>query len=187
MNSYQQSSSSPSNGGQVRIVDQFNKVDLQFISENVQIYDEAGETSLSGFCDRTRTGSVLRWAIYSGDRNEPPLMEGQSQCSMGQFAVELKGLETVVCGVDHLIVAEGSWGGVASSHFSRRCQPLVSELIDPPEGSPHGTVCTLEFSYVTDQAKGPCMQVCYRDDKLTFASPVDENRCSSLAAQLTGP
>ena len=177
---------STQSGGGVRIVDDFNKTEIQFVTQHIQIHDEVERTNLVGFCNRSHTGSQLRWAVWADDRSGQPLAAGNAECQSGQFAVKLEGLTELVCGVDHVIMIEGDWGGSAIANFNRRCQPLASELVLPPSNSPVGTACSLEYQIETISST-PCTQVCYRDDKVISILPVDQSMCSGLAAKLAGP
>jgi hypothetical protein len=175
-----------SENGEVHIADDFNKTELQFALESFQIHDEAVQTALSGLCTRKHTGARLRWGVYSEDSSGSPLIGGVAECRSGQFQVRIGGLENMVCGLDHEVVIEGDWGGVARAKVSRRCQPLASQEIEAPRDSVYGTVCSLEFHPIQD-GNPPCAQVCYRDDKVVSVQSVDQAQCSVLAARLAGP
>lgn len=180
----QQASSSV--GGEERIVDEWNKAEIQFVSPDVQVHDEAVAAGIDGLCNREHNGASLRWAIWAGDRSSAPVMAGASSCNMGQFQITVEQLPDMVCGVKHLLVVEGDWGGSTFTHVSRRCQPLAAESVAPPENSPMGTVCSLEYTPATEEA-APCTQVCYREDKLVSSQPVEKAQCSGIAAKLAGP
>lgn len=171
--------------GGVKIVDDFNKAEIQFAQSTVEIQDEVPATDVSGLCSHGHNGAHLRWAVWAGEKSEMPLLAGASDCQGGQFAIELSRLDLLVCGTSHLIVVEGDWGGSTFAHVTRRCQPLASQEIVPPEQSPVGTSCALEYS-PGSAAADRCVQVCYRDSKVVFSQPQEPTQCSSLAAGLAG-
>lgn len=168
------------------MVDEWNKSEIQFISEDVQIHDQAAATAVGGLCNRSRSGSHLKWALLSGEQNSKPLAGGESDCHMGNFEVELANLDELDCGVPHLLAVEGEWGGSTYTHVIRRCQPLASEAVAAPSNSPMGTSCELEYSAASLE-QNPCTQVCYRDNKVVMIGAVAPEMCSSLAAKLAGP
>ncbi|NJL25513.1 MAG: hypothetical protein HC902_10310 [Calothrix sp. SM1_5_4] len=173
-------------GSDARIVDDWSKTEIQFVAPEVQLHDEALSASVDGFCNRSHNGARLKWTVWADRKAAEPLVSGDSSCRMGQFKVELSELESLVCGVDHLLAVEADWGGVAYSRFIRRCQPLASESLEVAAAHPVGTRCQLEFSKA-DDLQAPCREVCYREEKLVSERPVEAVRCSGLAARLTGP
>ncbi len=179
--------SAPSSGGEMRIVDELNKAELQFVSQSVEIHDQAAVANLSGLCARTHNGAGLRWSIWAGSAiGGTPLLSGISACARGQFGVLVEAMDDLVCGIDHLLVVEGDWGGSTFTRVVKRCQPLVSEVAAAPEGSPFGTQCELEYQPASE-AGDACTQVCYRDQKVVSSRALPENQCSGLAARLAGP
>ena len=176
-----------SHSGEIRTIDDWNKAEIQFVSEDVQVHDEAAVTGVGGLCNRSHTGAKLRWAIWAGQQTSAPLLSGESPCKNGQFSVTLDELPNMVCGVKHLLVVEGDWGASTFTHVLRRCQPLVSEEIAAPQESPAGTVCSLEYQPAHIEGSDPCTQVCYRDDKVVLSQAVPNIQCSGIAAKLAGP
>ncbi|HMN69392.1 MAG TPA: hypothetical protein PKC28_12695 [Bdellovibrionales bacterium] len=172
--------------GEIRIVDDMNKTEIQFAAESVQIHDEAPATGVQGLCNRVHNGAHLRWAVWAGRRNMAPLAAGDSLCQGGQFNVQMDQLDSLVCGVQHLLVVEGDWGGSTFTHVTRRCQPLVSEEIAVPDGAPMGTSCSLEYQPAVD-AENRCVQICYRDNKVVASRGVEVSQCNSLRSKLAGP
>lgn len=180
------SGTTAASGGEERIVDDWNKTEIQFASPEVQVHDEAVVAGIDGMCTRQHNGASLRWAVWTGDRSGAPIMGGASSCKSGRFEVKVEQLPDMVCGVKHLLVVEGDWGGSTFTHIVRRCQPLATESVAAPESSPAGTVCSLEYSPASE-AGANCMQVCYRDDKMVLSQPVEKSQCSGIAAKLAGP
>jgi hypothetical protein len=184
-NSASASAGTSAGGGNISIVDDLNKAELQFAQQSIQIHDEVSDASLTGLCSRLHNGAGLRWSIRSGgDASGEALVSGTATCSRGQFGVRVEGLEDMVCGVDHLLVVEGDWGGSTFTHVSKRCQPLASEASAAPEGSPFGTECELEYQ---PAGGDPCTLVCYREQKVVLSKAVEAAQCSGLAARLAGP
>lgn len=172
--------------GEVRIVEDWAKAELRFVAPEVELHDEVVSTDLQGFCHRGQNGSSVNWKIWAGQKVNDPLLTGQSTCVSGQFAVKLEDLENMVCGVPHILVAEGSWGASAYSQVIKRCQPLMTETVSAPLQSPYGTKCSLEYSPGHDDFAA-CSKVCYRDQKMVFSQVVELAQCSTLAAKLAGP
>ncbi len=173
---------SPANEGSVRLVDDLNKTEIQFSSLETEIEDSASATGVTGLCNREHNGAQLKWSVWDSDDGKLPLAAGQAKCSGGQFSVPLDQLDQFVCGIPHLLVVEGDWGGSTHAYFSRRCQPLAAQLIQV-DGQPAGTECALEYSAATDSG-ATCAQVCYRDSKVVSKNAVAASRCSSLVSQL---
>lgn len=173
-------------GGDARVIEDFNKAEIQFISDDVQVHDEAAQTDVDGLCNRSRNNAGLKWAIYASDKDTKPLVIGESKCERGQFDVKLEGLPDMVCGVKHLLVVEGDWGASTFTHLSRRCQPLAAEIVAAPQDSPVGTTCSLEYQASTEDGSN-CSQVCYRGDKVVMNFPVPAQQCSGIMAKLAGP
>lgn len=177
----------PSVDSNVKIIDEYNKAEISFISEDTQIHDEAVVATVDGLCARTHNGAGLSWAVYASSLGGKPLATGQSLCQMGGFRVQLAALENLDCGEHHLLVVEGDWGGSAVSRVSKRCQPLASEPIPAPASSPMGTQCSLEYRAAAGSADA-CMEVCYRDSKVVLAKSVEANQCQPIVDKLVaGP
>jgi len=166
-------------------VDNQNKSQIQFITPDSQIQDEAASVEISGLCPSDHDGASMSWAVWDQQNSEQPLVSGSTICNHGQFAVDLKQLDQYVCGQNHILVVQSDWGATTESQFSRRCQPAASQPETPPTGSPQGTTCELEYSPATAAAQ-PCSRVCYRDSQMVFSQSLDPNECSSLAAGLAG-
>jgi len=169
---------------EVRIIDDWNKAEIQFVQESVQVHDEADAAGVSGLCSRVHNGERIRWALWGDDGNRP-VLGGEIACRSGQFAVEIENLDNVVCGIPYRLVVEGDWGAMASAQFEKRCQPLASEHVEAPAASPAGTDCSLE--YVPAQSANSCAQVCYREAKVVLNVTVDPARCSGLIQKLASP
>lgn len=176
--------SSSSGGSHVRIVDDLSKAELQFASTEVQVHDQAQIGIVSGLCSRTRNGSQLKWTILA-PAGATPLFAGDAECTRGQFGVKLAALDQIQCGVQHILVLEGDWGGVASTSVTRRCRPVAEEQTEAPEGSPLGTECSIEYKSAQADA-AECTQVCYRDMKVVLQSPVENELCAAMASRLAG-
>ncbi len=171
---------------EVRIIDEWNKAQLQFATDDVQVQDDAAVAKPSGLCSREFNGRSLRWALWADHDSSQPLLYGESACQSGQFSLPLTGLENMVCGVPHRLVVEGSWGAVATARLTKRCQPLVSEPAFPPAQSPPGTQCSIEF-VPAEGVNSSCVQVCYRDHIVTFHAVLEKSSCSVLAQKLAPP
>src|SRR5688572_24199330 len=104
----------------VRLIEDFSKSEIQFVSEDVQVHDEASTTGVGGLCNRSRNGARLRWAISVTEQAGRPLVAGEAECRSGQFSVRLEDLPNMVCGVKHLLVVEGEWGASTFTHILRR-------------------------------------------------------------------
>jgi hypothetical protein len=168
----------------VRIVDDLNKVELQFALSSVQVRDDAAVADVGGLCNRQRDGAALKWTVWVSAGQA--LLSGEASCDNGQFDLHMTGLDQMVCGVDHQLVVEGDWGGSASVEIQRRCEPLASEVISPPAGLPGGTECALEY-VPADGLQNSCTQACYRLGQLVSQIPLAPDQCSGLAARLAGP
>lgn len=171
--------------GEVRTIEDWNKAEIQFLSPEVQVHDEALTTGVGGLCNRSHSGAHLRWAIWAGQKTNTPLLAGDSECKGGSFSVNIDELPNLVCGVKHLLVVEGEWGASTFTHVLRRCQPLASELVAVPSEAPAGTQCSLEYQPGSEDGD-PCSQVCYRDNKVVMNLAVPSTRCSGIAAKLAG-
>jgi hypothetical protein len=174
------------NSSDVRLIEDLNKAQLQFVSPEIDVRDDVASADLSGLCNRDHNGASLRWAIWASSESSLPLMSGLSLCRSGEFSISLKQLEQMVCGIKHLVVVEGDWGGSTFSHVLRRCQPLASREIAAPEDSPLGTTCALEYT-PDAEAAAACSQVCYRANKVVYSKSVGREQCADLVASLTGP
>lgn len=170
------------NGDDVRLADDLNKTEIQFASVETEIEDSAESTGVAGLCNRDHNGAKLTWSVWDSDSGKQALAGGVSTCRGGQFSVPLDQLDQFVCGLPHLLVVEGDWGGSTHTYFSRRCQPLAAEIIQVP-GQPAGTQCQLEYSAASDSGAS-CAQVCYRDKKVVSEFNVANSQCANLAGQL---
>ena len=173
-------------GGEMRTIDDWNKTEIQFVANEVQIHDEAIEAGVEGLCNRRHNGAQLRWAVYADKRSATPMLAGQASCASGQFNVQMAGLENLVCGVKHLLVVEGDWGGSTYTNLLHRCQPLASELLSGEAGLPGGTECSLEYQVASDEGSS-CNQVCYRANKVVMNRAMPAAQCAGIAAKLAGP
>lgn len=171
---------------QLRIIDDFNKAEIQFADDSLQVHDEAESTGVGGLCNRIRNGAQLRWALWADDSSNTPLLQGSGMCKSGQFSLQIGQLDQVVCGIPHRLVVEGDWGGTAAAELEKRCQPLASEHVAAPESSPLGTDCSLEYVPSGDNGS-TCAQVCYRNDLVVLNVAVDAQRCSGLIQKLASP
>lgn len=173
-----------SSGGQVRLVEDLNKVEIQFATGELQVQDTVATVNIDGLCNRAHNGAKLRWTVWAD--NGAVLMTGESSCQSGQFELDMSGVDQLVCGVSHQLVVQGDWGGSAFTLMQRRCQPLASESVQPPEGSPIGTECELEYVAASD-VQSQCNQVCYRQGQMMSQTALPVSECSNLAARLAGP
>lgn len=105
----------------VKIVDDYNKAEIQFATDQVHIQESDSSTIVSGLCNRKFNHAQLRWALWADDESSRPLMIGDSECRSGQFAFDISNLENLVCGVQHRLVIEGDWGGTAITQFDKIC------------------------------------------------------------------
>lgn len=175
--------SASSVSGEARTIEDWNKAELEFYQANVQIHDEADVAGIDGLCNRSHNGASLKWSIWAGQKSNTPLFSGTSQCQSGKFSVNVEDLAEMVCGDSHLLVVEADWGVSTFTHVTRRCQPLASEQLDIPSGSPIGTECSLEYQPSADE-EGPCVQICYRDNKVVANRVLPIQQCSALVAKL---
>lgn len=179
-----QALTSPS--GSVKVIEDLNKSQIQFVIPEFQVEDAAQSVSVDGLCNQSHEGSVLRWTL-SVSEGQAPLAEGFSQCQRGQFSVTLQAMDQVVCGEAHRLSLRSDWGDLISTKIIKRCQPLASEKIEPPVGFPAGTECSIEYSASSQSlAESPCTQVCYRENIVMSQASVDVSQCSSLIAKLSG-
>lgn len=179
------SSKTTESSDQVRIVDDWNKAEIQFATDKVELHDEAVVADVDGLCSREHNGAHLEWALFADEKSGRPLLTGQSSCAAGQFNLDLSHLDNVVCGIPHRLAVEGDWGATAQVTFEKRCQPLASEPVAAPDSSPAGTDCSLE--YEPSASGSACKQICYRSNQVVFAVTVDSKRCSSLMQKLASP
>ncbi|MBX3023226.1 MAG: hypothetical protein KF799_16245 [Bdellovibrionales bacterium] len=173
-----------SSSSDARLIDEFNKAQVQFATSEVQVREDVPAVDINGLCSRSHNGAQLRWTLWatSGD----VVARGESRCASGGFNAHVGGLEQVVCGTSYQLVVDGDWGGSASVSFAQRCQPLAMESVGAVEGSPYGTECALEY-VPSGESQSPCKQVCYRGNVLMSEMPVEAARCSGMAARLAGP
>lgn len=176
------SSSSSGGSNQVHLIEDFNKAQIQFASNEIQLHDDVAQADVTGLCNRDHNGAPLRWTVWGGANG--PMLSGDSICQNGQFLAHLTGLNQVVCGVSHQLVIEGDWGASAYTKFSVRCQPVASESTPAPANSPFGTQCELEYQPGSDPS---CTQVCYRQQQVVSLQPVESSSCSQLVDRLAGP
>ncbi|MGE4133009.1 MAG: hypothetical protein AB7F86_15315 [Bdellovibrionales bacterium] len=168
---------------EVRIVDDWNKAEIQFASTDLQIQDELESVEVSGLCTRSHNGAALRWSMFMEKEGFDPILAGQGSCESGQFRLEIGDLEHMVCGVTHRLVVEGDWGGAAYSRILKRCQPLATEI---KSEMADGTQCLIEYS-PSGNIQSSCTQVCYRQGKVVYDSAVDPASCTSLMQKLASP
>lgn len=166
-----------------RVIDDYNKVEIQFAASEVQLHDDLNAADVSGLCNRSHNGAALGWSLLTQDNQV--LASGDSRCGSGAFSVHMDGLEQMACGVPYQLAIQGDWGGVALTNFVRRCQPLAREDV-AAAGSPGGTSCALEY-VPREDAQSPCAQVCYRGGIVVSQSAVEAGRCSGMVARLAGP
>jgi hypothetical protein len=173
-------SASSGASSEVRIVDDLNKVELQFPAPGVQVHSDAVFTAVSGLCNRTHNGAHLRWAVMPASGSSVrPLFTGEAECLSGQFAVKFDAFDQLQCEVQHTLVLEGDWGGSAFTSISRRCPALASKELDGAEIP--GTFCSLEL-----RAGNACSRVCYRDQKVVLVESKEASACSGMSSGLAG-
>lgn len=166
----------------VGIVDDFQK-SLQFVSPEIGVQSEVASTDLSGFCARSHGEAELSWSIWSSQKSEHPILSGKANCKSGLFSIQVDHMDKIPCGVGHVVMVQGDWGGSTYANVVRRCVPLASESVAPPQGSPYGTECSMEF---TAGEESGCSRVCYRDNKVVFNQRLDVNQCSGLLSKVAG-
>lgn len=167
-----------------RLVDEYNKAEIQFVANEVQLREDVSSGEVTGLCSRAHNGATLRWALWA--TSGEIVARGESRCGAGGFAIRLQNLQPLICGVGYKLAIEGDWGGSASTTFAQRCQPLASENLPVSAGMPYGTECQIEY-VPSGESQSPCKQVCYRGNILVSEAPVDAGVCSNLAARLAGP
>ena len=171
--------------GGVRIVDDFNKAQLQFVSADTEVLEAAAQVDIMGLCTRDHNGARLRWAIWTTDVNSFPLLTGESFCHAGQFSFAVPDLDKVDCGVKHAIVVAGDWGDSSLAHIARRCPSAARQELAASDGAPFGTSCALEYS-PQSLTVPVCAQVCYRAGIVVSSHAEDATRCAALAESLAG-
>src|SRR5262245_33718277 len=65
---------------EVRIIDDWNKSEIQFVQDSVQVHDEAVAAGVGGLCNRQHNGAKLKWALWTDSDSNRPLMAGDSSC-----------------------------------------------------------------------------------------------------------
>lgn len=180
----QPSATASNGGGDARIVDEYNKAEIQFVEESIQVREDVDTAEVNGLCARAHNGSPLNWVLWASSGEV--LARGESHCGAGGFNLRLESLNQAVCGVSYQLIIEGDWGGSASANLIQRCQPLASEIVSSANGAPYGTECALEY-VPSGESQSPCKQVCYRSQILVSEVPVEAALCSGLAARLAGP
>lgn len=108
--------------GEVRIIDDWSKAEIQFATTGVVVDEEESSAIVSGLCNRKYNRSQLRWAVWLSDGSRMILI-GDSECRSGQFAFDVSNLATLDCGV-HRLVVEGDWGGTAYTQLEKVCQSM---------------------------------------------------------------
>jgi hypothetical protein len=154
--------------------------DIAFALSKVELRDDATSAAVGGLCDRSHEGAHLSLSVVDGAQ---AIDSAVGTCTKGQFSIDLSNVESLVCGVPHQLVVEGDWGGSAAVQFERRCQPVMSQVVDPGD-SPAGTLCQLEYA---PAAAAGCQRVCYRLDQVINTTVVDADQCHQMATQLAGP
>lgn len=176
--------SSAAGSGQARVIEDFGSAELAFATAQVQLKDEVARATVSGLCTRQHDGARLRWSIVGDDARA--MLTGDGVCANGQFKLQLSEMNEMVCGITHQLVVEGDWGGSATTPFTRRCQPVMSEPVDA-SNLPYGTSCELEYQPAAgDQGPG-CVRVCYREDQVIDLTKVGAASCAPMASRLAGP
>jgi hypothetical protein len=166
----------------VGIVDDFQK-SLQFVSPEIGIQSDVASTDLSGFCSRSHGEAKLSWSIWSSQKSEHPILTGEASCKSGMFSIQVDQMDQLPCGVGHVVMVQGDWGGSTYANVLRRCVAVASEAVAAPLGSPYGTECSLEYS---SNGADSCARVCYRDSKVVFDQALELNQCSKLMSKVAG-
>ena len=172
-------------GGGVRIIDDLDKAQLQFVNPDIGVQGAVLTTEITGLCNRDHSGARLRWAVWAGEESPLPVMTGDSYCHNGQFNFEVGDMEQMVCGVKHAIVAAGDWGSSTMATITRLCPPLASYALAAPQGSPFGTSCALEYN-PGNESLSICTKVCYRDGKVVSSVAEEVSSCNALASGIVG-
>jgi hypothetical protein len=167
-----------------RLIDDFNKTEIQFAGPEVQISDESVNADIPGLCNRSHNGAVLKWSLWSGSGDV--VAQGTSGCSAGGFDIKLSPVDQISCGVTFQLVIEGEWGGSAFTSFIRRCQPVARQVLPADSGVPPGTVCELDYLPAASEGVS-CTQACFRGGLLVSQTSVASEKCSGMAAELAGP
>ena len=157
--------------------------DLMFALSKVEVRDDASSASVGGLCDRAHDGAGLKMSVVDG---AAAVQTAEGSCVRGQFQIQLADLGDMVCGVPHQLVVEGEWGASASVKLVRRCQPVISQVVDAAD-SPYGTSCELEYSPAVSAEGSTCQRICYRQDQVINSTAVDAASCAAMATQLAGP
>lgn len=174
------SDSYASPGAQPRLIDEYNKSEIQFVEPEVQLHSAMAAADISGMCSRSHNGSSLKWTLWAATGET--VSEGASHCGSGSFHVEIADLEKIACGKNYQLVIEGDWGDSAFTAFIRRCEPWAAEILSPQHGVPPGTECAIELAH----AKGNCTQACYRGGLLVSQTAVEPSLCSNIASRVAG-
>lgn len=168
-----------SGSGDVRLVDEYGKSEIQFIADNIELADDVEATTIDGFCSREHTGELIDFKLFSDDHmNGPVIGVGQVVCQSGQFRVPLGLLQNLVCGEEHLLLVEAHWGHSSFARVKVRCEPPIRAWLDT-EGLTYGTRCSLE-SWPGSSGPEICQRVCSRDGKIVFKENRDAFECSNL-------
>lgn len=167
-----------------RVIDEFNKSQIQFPASSLQISDEASSAEITGLCSRAHNGARVRWTLWAPTGET--IANGVGSCSGGGFSLHIERIEQLDCGVNFQLVAEGEWGESAFTGFSRWCQPLARQALPDAGQLPTGTLCELEY-VPSDESESPCSQVCFRAGIVVSQTPLEASRCSEMASGLAGP
>jgi len=178
--------SSEDSASRVKVVDDFNKAQIRFGTEDIEVGDVSSMAEINGQCHHQFNGSVIQWSIWSetGD----PVVSGETECKGGQFHVRLEDLEQFVCGEGHQLAVQAEGIGTASVTFIRRCPPIASRPVEVRNQTPYGTYCAIEYSRVPVLGReSPCSRVCYRENVIMSQTPEEDAACSAMIADLAGP
>jgi len=160
----------------IQTAEEIGKNQIYFFTQDIQVQSDVNEVWVSGHCSRERNDQTLDWHLGG--------WSGTSKCEQGQFRFQLVRLSELICGVDYDLEVHSSWGESAQVGFQARCQPLATQPVAAPKGSPVGTACDLEYSPWSQGES--CLRVCYRESKVVDLDSVEPESCSHMASQLAG-
>src|SRR4051812_35316750 len=72
------SGSNTSRGSDARLIDDYNKSEIQFVTSEVQLRDEAITAEVTGMCNHSRNGAALKWSLWTSSGEV--LTGGESLC-----------------------------------------------------------------------------------------------------------
>ena len=98
-----------SDGGEVRIVDDYNPNPIAFVQSNLELDQSQVTTEVFGFCQRDQYDKLLYWAVYDA-QNDQLMAEGESLCERGGFKISLQDVVRLDCESHHEVYVETEVG-----------------------------------------------------------------------------